>query len=77
MTPGELIQAREVLDLTLREMGERLGISKDEVWRKEAEQRPITVVQSVAVLGLLLGAAVRELTEHNPDALIKRLLASL
>ena len=75
MTPEELIQARAALGLTLAAMGERLGITTTEVWRKVRGHRPITQVQSVAVRGLLLEVAVRKFTKHEPSELVSRLLS--
>lgn len=51
---AHLKAARAALGLTQKELGEALGISNVEVYRKESGERPITLVQAVAIEGLLL-----------------------
>lgn len=54
MTGETLAAIRTVLDLTQTDLGERLGLSKTEIYRKEAGDRPISAAQETALYGLLV-----------------------
>lgn len=69
MTGAALLHARRRLGLTQAELGAALGIDGKEIYKKEAGIRPITKVQTVAIRGLLLAAALRA-AGGDPDALI-------
>ena len=63
MTGAALLAARKRLGMTQAELGDALGIARQEVYKKEAGLRAITKVQAVAIRGLLLEAGMRDAGE--------------
>lgn len=51
-TPEQLKNLRERLELTQEQMGECIGVSKTQVYRMEAGDRPITKTMAI-LLGML------------------------
>jgi transcriptional regulator with XRE-family HTH domain len=67
MSASGLRAARKALDLTQAGLGDLLGITNVEVYRKERGDRPITRVQALAVECLLRRAG------HNDRAIAELL----
>jgi DNA-binding XRE family transcriptional regulator len=58
LSPSQLRKARALLRMTQAELGQELGVSKMEIYRKELgidkpEHRPVTRVQVLAIRWLL------------------------